>query len=653
MLNIYEMSGRVKYSDFVPAAAELVRAIAARAGRSYSNGVQVRVGGDTAGVIEIGTYQLTLTLPAIHPDTLISADLARTLIGLAVHEAGHVLHTQTDTLLNRMNAAGGKAQADVMGALEDYFVERRSTNPAKPIVSNAPDLLGALNVKLQQGVVSSALAARQARDALGQAAALVLASLDRHGRQGGVLKSLEADTRAAVDPKVVVLVDAMLDKLDQHDDKTGDAKSATAQRIADYEAFLRALGATKLAPPQEEGEVEGKDKSKDAGRGDGKSGGKSDAGDEASKGAGKGKDEDKTEDDPAGDEQGDEQGDDGQGDDGQGDDSDDGDSDGTGETDDESAGAGSARGVGKGHAPRKSTADQRKSRMMKELLPERSDKDRDLAEHLMPVLGQDPNEPARDARSHWRPNPASNADVRKAAERANARTFADAARRALKSEDTTVVSRRMQTGRLDRRAISRASMGAADVMSRKRVDEGITTAVMVMLDLSSSMGDLVVVGDVGMSRVTASVGMASVILPAIERAGAAVALGGFTDIPLQLIGWNERTPTVEAMMKNFGDLIYGGGTAMLRPAIWAERQVLAQRASRRVVVWLCDGQVGAEAPAVRHIFTKPGPVEHFGIGLQCNISNLFKTGHAVSIRDMSTLASAFEKLIIPRGGFRR
>ena len=252
-------------------------------------------------------------------------------------------------------------------------------------------------------------------------------------------------------------------------------------------------------------------------------------------------------------------------------------------------------------------------------------------------------------------------DTKRAAKDANARQFADAARRALRAEDTTTTAHRLQTGRMDRRAIARASMGALDVMTRRMTSEGIRTAVVVMVDMSSSMGDACAVGAATMSRMEAVAGAASVIVPAIERAGAEVAVYGFTSSTnhpagvLDLKAWQRRLPTAEAALDSgaLGGIVANGGTPMVAPILFAERQISQRRVTRRVVVWLCDGEPSDhERLAVQQRFARRSNIEHVGIGLDVSLAGLFPAGRSVMVKDLGQLAKAFEALLIPKPGQR-
>ena len=290
-------------------------------------------------------------------------------------------------------------------------------------------------------------------------------------------------------------------------------------------------------------------------------------------------------------------------------------------------------------------------------MPKQTQAELEAAQSLLSGRVTDPNEAPDTAKDHQ--GDTTPPATRHAAMHANARQFADAARRALRSEEAITAAHRLQTGRMDRRAIARASMGAQDVMTRRTVSQGIRTSVVVMLDLSGSMSQPVMVAGQEMTRMAAVRGAASVIVPAIERAGAEVSVIGFSTIARNTSGtialkpWNKRMPTTEAALKPdaLGSVEHGGGTPMVAPLKFAERQLRGRQASRRVCIWLCDGQPNSgEIEGLKSKFAERKGIEHVGIGLQCDLSNLFPPGKCVQVDDMSKLAKAFEDLLIDHGG---
>jgi hypothetical protein len=150
----------------------------------------------------------------------------------------------------------------------------------------------------------------------------------------------------------------------------------------------------------------------------------------------------------------------------------------------------------------------------------------------------------------------------------------------------------------------------------------------------------------------------------MERAGAEVAVTGFSSSRgtnragvTALKPWTRRLPTAEAALKPdaFGALMCDGGTPMVAPALFAEGQLRARRVTRRVCIWLCDGEPGnEEVPALKAMFSdRTRGVEHVGIGLDVSLARLFPKGQHVMVNDMANLAKAFEQLLIPKPGARR
>lgn len=677
-LNLYDLAGRVTYGDFVPATATLLKAIFARAGLRSPHGlfVQPSVPGNsysTGNEAEASVYasrnsgsidsNVVLVMPGIDPELQVSGDYARTLLAMVVKEAGAVIHSSPYELAEFSRQFIHVGGDKLFAALEDYFLLRRMTRPGNPITDMAPDLFGRLIADTHKELPKFALEANQKADPVAQGVLAALASSNRHGNMPDdtdALRQIRRDTLLECDPRVIQIVQDVLDKLDAMDDvlrlDAGSAFSAFNRRLPLYKAALDALlqanaqpqppqakpqrskpqkGAKGPKQPNQDKSQGNQDKSQgDADQGQGNQGqGDQGTADQGDQGDGQGNQGDADQDADQGD-----------GDD-QGDDQDDfGDSQGNPGSLDK---AGAAKGLLDKMEAAQGNAIEQKA-------PQQSAQQERTGKTLLPHLTQELG--GADTKGLYSTG-STKESVKQAAQAANARAFADAARRALKTVDTTTSARRLLTGRMDRRALSRASMGAQDVMTRKSHDQGIVTSVMVMIDLSSSMSDAVTVRGQSMTRVNAVLGMAAVLVPAIERAGAEVAIGGFTTA-LQnggvafLKNWSQRAVSPEAMFTNlkFGNIECAAGTPMVAPLMWSERQLTGRRATRRVAIWLCDGQPSAgEIPALQYMFQRKSKVEHVGIGLQCDLSNLFGAKSAF-VGDMGELARAFERLLIPKAG---
>jgi hypothetical protein len=255
-----------------------------------------------------------------------------------------------------------------------------------------------------------------------------------------------------------------------------------------------------------------------------------------------------------------------------------------------------------------------------------------------------------------------------AANAVDIRQLADSARRGLQSVERITMDRRLQTGRMDRRAITRASIGAQDVFSRRTVAPGMKTAVLLMIDGSSSMCDSVDFraahgGIVRTSRYNAVVGMACAILPALDRAraesAAAVFSGGglmsYNSYVMQnatvglVKAFGQRVPQ-ETLLNTWGATGPSGGTPMMLETKWVRSQLLPRKVERRVCLWLIDGQPDGGPMTIRAEMDRQRAkgIEHYGIGLDVSLTGLFDPTQCISVNDMSRLPRAIEDLLLGR-----
>lgn len=559
MLDLYNMGPRVRYGDFCQATVALVRGVIQTYGGG-NNGVTINFqlgmfSGETAAVAcqrDIHGYlrQVSLSMPAHLPDTIVSGDFAKTLLGFLIHEIGHVMLTDTSATANAKKLTGSKAGADFINVVEDYFIEHKMPDPASPMLGNAGALLGRLNDEVQQGLERGMFDARKAKKYTRQGFLLLLASLNRSGRQGAAMDEAHQYCRAQCAPEVLAIVSKLMDELDNvaASATPRDCVRRTGQRgqlgVEAWEALAK-LDANK---PQGDEGPEGKR--------------------------------------PEG-----------------------------GQPMPTPEGARVAQLLAKG--PQSTPAQQAAAAAL-------------AAQTLggkSPVMPK-PHSPG-----------ASGARAAMLAREANVALLADAARRALKSVDSNSTAHRLAVGRLDRRALVRARMGAKDVFQRRTFSPGVRTAVMLMVDMSTSMESPVTINGSDYSRALASIAMASAMIPALERAQVQVGVGLFSDGLVHAKRFKDRMPDPSTFAMASACTPWGG-TPMLPAAYWAESQLLAERLpTRRVVIWLCDGVPNEGADAVRTYATRTGnTVEHIGIGLGCDLSGCFAS--SAKVQDMAGLPTA-------------
>ena len=135
-----------------------------------------------------------------------------------------------------------------------------------------------------------------------------------------------------------------------------------------------------------------------------------------------------------------------------------------------------------------------------------------------------------------------------------------ALRRFLKSVDTVGWSRREESGRIDRRALTRFATGDANIFSRREVAECETSAVSILVDLSTSTDDPVsYTSSVRRSWVFRDIAVH--LSKLISDVGCTVAVNGFYGSKKRdNIGLQERVTFVE--LKAFGESITAAAPAI-------------------------------------------------------------------------------------------
>ena len=212
----------------------------------------------------------------------------------------------------------------------------------------------------------------------------------------------------------------------------------------------------------------------------------------------------------------------------------------------------------------------------------------------------------------------------------------DKVRRILRAQERTLVQRRELAGRLDRRAMARASMGARDVFQTKTVTPGVETDVVILLDLSSSMEED--------RKFPAAQATAIALASAVENAGGGVMVAGFMDTDEQgkpglrvFKDWHERACVGDARIAASG-CPYG---TPMSPAIMACANILARRkVTRRILMTLTDGECNFGSDMVKQAnhYARAKGVLSIGIGIMTDVGDKWPDG-ATKVDDLSKLAS--------------
>jgi Cobalamin biosynthesis protein CobT VWA domain len=210
--------------------------------------------------------------------------------------------------------------------------------------------------------------------------------------------------------------------------------------------------------------------------------------------------------------------------------------------------------------------------------------------------------------------------------------------RLLVSPERVSVTHRETSGRLDRRALARIGTGALDVFSRKQEAPGMDTALLVLIDLSSSMR--------GPAHEMACV-TAFHLAAAAEDAGAKVAVYGFMDhdepmdvatarlVPLLPFGMPVRANAHRLLA------VRPHITTPLSPAILGCAEVLRTiDATRHVMMVLTDGDCDYGNACVTDacLVARSWGVEVVGLGMAApQVAAAFPTGYSVNVPTLDAL----------------
>lgn len=182
-------------------------------------------------------------------------------------------------------------------------------------------------------------------------------------------------------------------------------------------------------------------------------------------------------------------------------------------------------------------------------------------------------------------------------------------------------------GSLDTRRIA-ASAWTERVFARRIEEAGIEAAVVVLLDMSGSMGG---------ERATVAIPAALALLETVEAAQASVMGAVFGDEVAPFKRWTETTRRITPQARR---LMLAGGTNDYYAIRWAHDQLLRHPAPRKVVLVLTDG-VGDGYKARGQIASGSRlGIQTIGIGIQADVSNVYGHGSpcVVSLSDLGSVA---------------
>ena len=194
-------------------------------------------------------------------------------------------------------------------------------------------------------------------------------------------------------------------------------------------------------------------------------------------------------------------------------------------------------------------------------------------------------------------------------------------KRLFENTATESFERNLKTGRLNVRALTRHSI-SENLFQRRYEEEGIDSAVVILLDVSGSMYDGINVG-AGKPRVTRMASAAPVcvaLLETLSAAQVATALVTFDDFTSVLKPWSMNYRKAVTMLEK----IAGMGGSDDATALMHVHQMLYRRPEqRRICFVLTDGQGDIQQAKAQVASAARLGVTTIGIGINADVSHVY------------------------------
>ena len=193
-----------------------------------------------------------------------------------------------------------------------------------------------------------------------------------------------------------------------------------------------------------------------------------------------------------------------------------------------------------------------------------------------------------------------------------------------------------RAGTLHRAALHKVALDQPEIFARRHSEEGIDSAVVIMLDISGSM--FPAAGDAdrdAKSRIGCAVGACAMLLDCLAQAQAASMVIGFGQSTYVLKTWGQPWRQILPTLRQVG---CEGDTNDFHALRMAHDYLLQHPAQRRVVLAITDGQGdGWRTAAQREAGERLG-IQHYGIGIQMDCSSTWGP-RSVMIRTPQDLGS--------------
>ena len=171
-----------------------------------------------------------------------------------------------------------------------------------------------------------------------------------------------------------------------------------------------------------------------------------------------------------------------------------------------------------------------------------------------------------------------------------------------------------RSGTLDRAALHKVAVNRPEIFSRRHSADGIDSAVVILLDVSGSMGPSTwTTGEINKSKMSAAVAACVMLLDCLAQAGAQTMVIGFGTDTHTIKGWNQNWRTVAQIIKR---IRLEGDTNDWHALRLAHQHLLLQPAARRVVFALTDGIGNQYATHTQREAGERLGIQHYALGIQ-------------------------------------
>ena len=209
-------------------------------------------------------------------------------------------------------------------------------------------------------------------------------------------------------------------------------------------------------------------------------------------------------------------------------------------------------------------------------------------------------------------------------------------RKLFEDTGTSEYQPKRKAGALNVNALHSVPQGNDRVFKRRLEIEGIDSAVVIVLDVSSSMFH----SDVANSPMQCAINACASLLDALSKAGVDTALLTFGDSVGVLKGFNGNAKKTITALRHIGS---GGCTNDYFAVRYAHELLHGHNAQRKVCFVLTDGQGNINETKAQVESGERLGITTIGLGIQQRVGDVYK--HNVTVRDVQSIGTvAFNKI---------